>query len=247
MDKAEITQQNQQETLEENLKRTLVILNRVQRLNDEYRSISEVNAKDERVAGGIIIRVLGLLSPVITLYLTWKHSTQDIFQKVAVLIIVLPAALIAAGLINEAGKITCRYFGKKQRDKRVKASKEKLAQIQEEYTQNITLMNTYSNVPELYRYIEAVETFLHYITTKRADTLKEVINLYEWEWRHKEKINELKEYYTSQYIIFGNTDVPEKTEDEENKVKNSCEDIGWVELLQKKSELQLVVDENNIE
>ncbi|MFJ7850785.1 hypothetical protein ACIQZM_18125 [Peribacillus sp. NPDC097206] len=75
-----------------------------------------------------------------------------------------------------AGK---RKIKMKSAIKRIKDSQERMA--------------TLSGIPEDYQNFEAISEFIKYIKSSRADTIKECINLYHTNLRHKERMRKLED------------------------------------------------------
>ena len=79
--------------------------------------------------------------------------------------------------------------------------KNELADLKNQINQKKQSLKKATFVPVAYLYPEAINAFLAYLYNKRADTLKECINLYEEECRHNQSMNALSNIEMSNYRI----------------------------------------------
>ncbi|HAM79245.1 hypothetical protein [Ornithinibacillus bavariensis] len=88
---------------------------------------------------------------------------------------------------------------------KIKKNFDRLNEIIEEKPNLINQLKTQSLVPEDYWNIYALNKFEKYINNQRADSLKEVINLFEQEERHEQQIKEMKIMQSIQQATYKKT------------------------------------------
>lgn len=78
-------------------------------------------------------------------------------------------------------------------------NKTRIKEIDRRISANFNILKKTSEVPEAYYYSYAVDKFIEFILNKRADNLKEAINLLELEYKHEETMEQLGYISTLKY------------------------------------------------
>jgi len=126
-----------------------------------------------RLTGGLYGR---LYSKIYTITKSWDYLLAlllpDIFQLLVILIIL-------------------KLLGHLSHLLKIKIYRKKLDEIEKRVTQNIEILNKQSVLPKTYWYSAAVDKLIAYLSNRRADDLKEAINIYEYELKQLEQIEKL--------------------------------------------------------
>lgn len=156
----------------------------------------------------ILSWVLGVILYPIKIMLS--DNIADKFGSVVAVILVIIVALSYPYLFNLINK---KHL--KQNDDIARSSTAKNLELEKQSI--IQYIETHSVVPADYRYLSALNTFEKYLINKRADSLKECINLFEQEIRHEEQINEIRILQEMQAATY--------------QKASEAATIGWIDIL----------------
>ncbi|MBT9168900.1 MAG: hypothetical protein DDT19_02251 [Syntrophomonadaceae bacterium] len=133
-------------------------------------------------------------------------------------------SLIVVGGVYPSYKIQ-RYFRKrcklKINHKRILQIDEEINEIKNKIAAPIEMLGKISIVPQKYWYPLAIDSFIDYVECKRADSLKEAINLFESDKKHDAQMKQQEanaEQITKQISSFG-SDV--------SSLKGSVDSLRW--------------------
>lgn len=98
--------------------------------------------------------------------------------------------------------ISTLIINKTIRENRIKKNQARIYEIEDFIVQANHLLEVNSELPRMYWYSYASGSILAYIINRRADSLKESLNLYEVELRHQEQMNLMYVLRQDQIAIF---------------------------------------------
>ena len=85
--------------------------------------------------------------------------------------------------------------------KNLRKNRQRMIEIENLVGEKMGLLKSFSEVPEDYWYCYAVDQLISYFNNKRADTLKEAINLLESDIKHAQQMGQLQTLNVQAYHI----------------------------------------------
>ncbi|WP_026694095.1 hypothetical protein [Peribacillus kribbensis] len=96
-------------------------------------------------------------------------------------------------------------------EKKLSENKVRIEHLKEQINNSNQYLHKDSIVPQEYLYNEALDRFISYGINKRADSIKEAINLFEEETKHQQSIDELHELQDMQAATYLKVNEVEQT------------------------------------
>lgn len=110
----------------------------------------------------------------------------------------------------------------------ITANSTTISALKNEYSNNLQILDKFSVVPTTFRNKFTVEYLISYLVNKRADNLKEAINIYEQEMRHRELIAHIQQLQQQQaYLAAEVSDAKYAAQRAETAARNA-EYASWV-------------------
>lgn len=180
------------------------LLNNIQSTRNEVNNIIYINKKiGNYFKEPIKLGFSGHIGALLISFILWLVAFL-----LVVLILIYPLEMIfgedlaqlifnGLGLLLLLGTIIGYVFlysttNKKIVESNIKADKnEEVVKLRQDRDKLLLSLSSNSNIPKDYWTIDALNTFEKYIINKRAEDLKECINLYEQESRHDEQMREI--------------------------------------------------------
>lgn len=168
----------------DNLIKTKMVIDENEEMSNEYARYY----RKAIASNGWVFLILYIAS-ICIFYIKFSDMLLEIVHieltllQLCILEIIIPFFILKL-LIFSLNKIMLKL--------RVGMNKKRIAEIKENYYFNLKLMDSYSKVPEKYRYSFCMELLITYIQNKRAANLKEALNLFEKDLKYEQQKGELK-------------------------------------------------------
>ncbi len=181
--------------LVKDLQKTYNLLLQNQAIDKEYKMLHEASVPNLYYLGFFIMSLItyGLIMFEVINVL---DSLQEYIPKKGNAFLILLLLGFYFGIFIVVILFFMSYIPNKIRkglvQKKLALNKEKIETLVEVYRKNKNYLDNNSIVPNAYQYFYALEWLIRLIENKRADTLKEAINLFESDQQHIEKMNELR-------------------------------------------------------